>query len=156
MNARVGMVLYYARRYEDAKAILRTTLEVDPTFSQARYFLSLVYSMEERYEEAIALLPEESFRAWVAILCAWKGDTDKAREVMSDVLSRGVGGYEWPATRATFHFALGEIDECFVWLARACEQKDPRLLNLIRSPKTDPIKDDPRFLAVIKKMGLEP
>jgi TolB-like protein/Tfp pilus assembly protein PilF len=156
MNARVGMVLYYARRYDDAKAILRTTLEVDPGFSQARYFLSLVYSMEEMYDEAIELLPEESFRAWVAILYAWKGETDRARSIMDDVLSRGVGGYEWPATRASLHFALGEIDECFNWLDRACEQKDPRLLNLIRSPKTDPIRDDPRFLAVLEKMGLEP
>jgi tetratricopeptide (TPR) repeat protein len=156
MNTRVGMVLYYARRYDAATDILKTTLEVDPEFAQARYFLSLVYSMEERYDDAIELLPEDSFRVWVAILYAWKGDTDKAHELMADVLARRGEGYDWPSIRASFHFALGELDECFAWMERAVAAKDPPLLNLIRSPRTDAIKDDPRFLAILDKMGLRP
>jgi len=156
MNARVGMAFYYARRYDEAKAILETTLEVDPSFGQARYFLSVVYSMEERYEEAIALLPEESVRAWVAILHAWNGDVDRANAVMDDVLSRGSESYDWAAVRAGFCFALGDMDGCFEWMDRAVEEKDPRLLNMIRSPKTDPLRDDPRFNAILEKMGLEP
>ncbi len=156
MNARVGMALYAARRHDEAKAILETTLEVDPSFAQARYFLSLVYSMEGRYEEAIEIIPEESFRAWVAILHAWNGDTDTARAVMDDVLSRGSEGYEWPSVRASFCFALGDIDGCFEWMGKAVEEKDSRLLNMIRSPKTDSLRDDPRFNAILEKMGLEP
>jgi serine/threonine-protein kinase len=156
MNARVGLAFYYARRYDEAKAILETTLEVDPSFAQACYFLSLVYSMEERYEEAIELLPEESFRAWVAILHAWNGDPDRAHEVMNDVLSRGSASYRWSSVRASFCFALGDIDGCFEWMEKAVEEKDSRLLNMIRSPKTDPLRDDPRFNAILAKMGLEP
>jgi TolB-like protein/Flp pilus assembly protein TadD len=156
MNARVGLAFYYARRYDEAKAILETTLEVDPSFAQAQYFLSLVYAVEERYEEAIELIPEESFRAWVAILHAWNGDADRAHAVMNDVLSRGSGGYDWPSVRASFCFALGDIDGCFEWLERAVEEKDSRLLNMIPSPKTDPLRDDPRFNAILEKMGLEP
>jgi serine/threonine-protein kinase len=156
MNARVGLAFYYARRYDEAKAILETTLEVDPSFAQACYFLSLVYSMEERYEEAIELRPEESFRAWVAILHAWNGDPDRAHEVMNDVLSRGSASYRWSSVRASFCFALGDIDGCFEWMEKAVEEKDSRLLNMIRSPKTDPLRDDPRFNAILAKMGLEP
>jgi tetratricopeptide (TPR) repeat protein len=156
MNARVGLALYYARRYDEAKALLEATLEMDPRFPQARYFLSLVYAMEERYEEAIEMLPEESVRAWVAVLHAWNGDADTARAVMDDVLSRGSEGYDWPSVRASFHFALGDRDACFEWMEKAVEQKDPRLLNMIRSPKTDPLRDDPRFNAILEKMGLEP
>ena len=92
----------------------------------------------------------------MAILRAWNGDTDKAHEMMEEVLASGGEDYDWPAMRASFHFALGEIDECFKWMNRAVDVKDPRLLNLIRSPKTDPIKDDPRFLAILERMGLEP
>jgi len=156
MNARVGMAFYYARRYDEAKAILETTLEVDPGFAQARYFLSLVYSMEERYEEAIKMIPEESYRAWVAVLHALNGDTDRAHEVMNDVLSRGSSRYHWPSVRASFCFALGDIDECFEWLGKAVEEKDPRLQNIMRSPFTDSLRDDPRFNAILEKMGLEP
>jgi len=156
MNARVGMAFYYARRYDEAKAILETTLEVDPSFGQARYFLSLVYSMEERYEEAIAMLPEESFRAWVAILHAWNGDADRARTVMDDVLTRGSGGYDWPSVRASFYFALGDIDRCFEWMEKAVEEKDSRLILMMRSPKTDSLRDDPRFNAILENVGLKP
>jgi serine/threonine protein kinase/tetratricopeptide (TPR) repeat protein len=156
LNARVGMALYYARQYDAAKDILNTALEVDPGFGQARYFLSLVYSMEERYDEAIELLPDESFRAWVAILYAWKGDRAKAEAVMDEVIARGGEGYEWPAVRASFYFALGDLDSCFQWMERAVDVKDPRLLNLIRSPKADTIKDDPRFIAIFRRMGLQP
>ena len=156
MNARVGMALYCARRYDEAKAILETTLEVDPGFAQARYFLSLIYASEDRYEEAIQTLPEESFRAWVAILHAWNGDIDRAHAVMDDVLSRGSESYDWASVRASFCFALGDIDGCFEWLERAIEEKDPRLQNMMRSPLTDPLRDDPRFNAILEKMGLEP
>jgi tetratricopeptide (TPR) repeat protein len=156
MNARLGKVLYYARQYDAAKDVLNATLEVDPDYSQARYYLSLVYSAEERYDEALAILPEGSHRAWAAILHAWNGDTERARELMDKVLARGAKGYEWPAIRASFHFALGELDECFRWMNKAVDVKDPRLLNLIRSPKTDPIKEDPRFIEILEKMGLEP
>jgi hypothetical protein len=92
----------------------------------------------------------------VAILLAWNGDQEEAHRVMEDVLSRGTEGYGLPATRAIFYFALGELDECFKWMERAVEVRDPRLLNVIRSPKTDTIRDDPRFHAILKKMGLEP
>jgi TolB-like protein len=156
INARLGKVLYYARQYEAAKSVLNATLEVDPDYSQARYYLSLVYSMEERYNEALAVLPKGSYRAWVATLHAWKGEEDKARAIMEEVMARGGEKYDWPAVRASFHFALGELDECFEWMNRAVDVKDPRLLNLIRSPKTDSIKDDPRFLAIFERMGLEP
>ena len=156
MNARVGMAFYYARRYDEAKAILETTLEVDPSFAQARYFLSLVYSMEGRYDEAIEIIPGESFRAWVAVLHVLNGDTDRAHAVMNDVLSRGSGGYAWPSVRASFCFALGDLDGCFEWLEKAVEEKDPRLQNMLRSPFTDSLRDDPRFNAILEKMGLEP
>jgi len=92
----------------------------------------------------------------VAILHAWNGDTDRARAVMDDVLSRGSEGYDWPSVRASFCFALGDIDGCFEWMGKAVKVKDPRLLNMIRSPKTDPLRDDPRFNVILEEMGLEP
>jgi tetratricopeptide (TPR) repeat protein len=156
LNARAGRALYYARQYDAAKDMLRGTLEMDPSFVQARYYLSFVYAAEKRYEDAIALIPEGSYCAWVATLHAWKGEIEEARRMMADVLARGDERYEWPAIRARFYLALGDVDSCFEWMDRAVELKDPRLLNLIRSPYTDAIKDDPRFLAVLKRMNMEP
>ena len=155
-SVRIEPIRAWTRRYDEARGILETTLELDPRFAQARYFLSMVYSIEGRYEEAIEIIPKESFRAWVAVLHAWNGDTDRARAAMDDVLSRGSGGYTWPSVRASFCFALGDIDECFEWLERALVEKDPRLRNMLRSPYSDSLRDDPRFNAILEKMGLEP
>ncbi|MBN2566423.1 MAG: tetratricopeptide repeat protein, partial [Candidatus Eisenbacteria bacterium] len=155
MNTRMGLVLYYARRFDAAKAMLQTTLEVDPAFAQARYFLSLIYVVEKRYAEAIELLPDESYRAWVAVLHAWNGDVERGRAIMDDVLSRAGEGYEWPAIRASFCFATGDIDGCFEWMNRAVDTKDPRLPNIVRSPTVvDLVKGDPRYREVLERMGL--
>lgn len=155
MNARMGFAFYYARRNEEARAMLETTLEVDPDFTQAHYFYSLVLASEGEYDEAIEHLTDESFRAWVAILHAMKGDTERADAMLAEVLERG-GDYEWPTVRASMCFVKGDIDGTFEWLNRAREERDMRLPNLVRSPFTDAIKDDPRFVAILEKMGLEP
>jgi len=53
-------------------------------------------------------------------------------------------------------FIDGDEAGGFEWLERAVEQRDPRLPNLVRSPFTDAIRDDPRFHEILEKMGLEP
>ena len=154
MNARVGMALYYAHRFEAARDMLETTLEVDPGFAQAHYFLSLVCVQEGRYKEAIGHLPDESFRAWVAVIHAMNGDVEKGRAMMDEVLARGSGGYAWPSVRASFCFATGDIDGAFEWMNRAVEERDPRFPNMLRSPLTDSIKDDPRFAEILGRSVL--
>jgi len=68
----------------------------------------------------------------------------------------GVNGPARHSRSDTFCFALGDIDGCFEWLDKAVEEKDPRLPNMMRSPFTDSLRDDPRFNAILAKMGLEP
>ena len=155
MNARMGFAFYYARRFDEAKAMLETTLEVDPSFSQAHYFYSLVLASEGRYEEAISHLTDESYRPWVAILHAMNGDREKADSMLAEVLERG-GKYAWPTIHVSMCFIDGDEAGGFEWLERAVEQRDPRLPNLVRSPFTDAIRDDPRFHEILEKMGLEP
>ncbi len=157
INTRMGLVLYYARRFEDAKTTLLTTLEVDPDASQARYFLSLVYVAEKRYQEAIELLTDESARSWVAVLHAWNGDVEKGRAMMEEVVARAGKGYELPCIRALFCLATGDIDGCFLWMSKAVETKDPRLPNIIRSPTmVDLVGSDPRYAETLERMGLQP
>jgi serine/threonine-protein kinase len=155
MNARMGFAFYYARRYEEAKAMLETTLEVDPGFTQAHYFYSLVLAQEGKYKEAIELLTDDAYRAWVVVLHALNGDMEKADAMFAEVLERG-GEYAWPTLRAIMCFIKGDEEGGFEWFDRAAEMRDPRLPNFVRSPSVDAIKDDPRFIAILEKMGLEP
>ena len=50
---------------------------------------------------------------------------------------------------------LGQTDAAFEWLNRACEEGVPALTVLAVTPAADPVRHDPRFAVVLKKIGLE-
>jgi serine/threonine-protein kinase len=54
INANVGLVLYWAREYEQAVEQLEKTLELDPNFGLAYVYLAFVLNQQGRYDEAIA------------------------------------------------------------------------------------------------------
>ncbi len=52
-NADLGLIYLYARRYDDAIAQLRKTIELDPHFYIALYYLGLALQMKGQFAEAI-------------------------------------------------------------------------------------------------------
>ncbi len=73
---------------------------------------------------------------------------------MNEVIA--ISKEEWmpPTYIGWAYLALGEHDEAFVWFDKAFKERDPQLL-FQEWPMWDPIKSDPRYLALVKKMGLE-
>jgi hypothetical protein len=64
--------------------------------------------------------------------------------------------YVSPLAIAGIHLGLGQIDETFEYLDKALAVRDPQLTFLKVSPGWDGVRDDPRFTALLKKIGLEP
>ena len=62
----------------------------------------------------------------------------------------GVGAYEV----AFLYGTLGNEDEAFRWLDKAYEQRDPGLMYLKVDPTLDPLRSDPRFREVVRRVGL--
>ena len=56
---------------------------------------------------------------------------------------------------AILYFVLGEDDLGFQWLDKAYEEYDSRMRLLKIDPVFDRVRSDPRFEAILKKMGLE-
>jgi serine/threonine-protein kinase len=50
------------------------------------------------------------------------------------------------------HAQLGEVDLAFAALDKALEVKDPGLITLKKDPVMDPIRPDPRFAALLKRL----
>ena len=57
---------------------------------------------------------------------------------------------------ALIHTALGENDEAFEWLEKAYEAHDGELFNLKVEPALDPLRRDPRFASLLRRVGLAP
>ena len=56
--------------------------------------------------------------------------------------------------RALAHAGLGDLDATFTLLAHACDDRDPALMHLASDPRFDTIRSDPRYAAVIGRLGL--
>ena len=56
---------------------------------------------------------------------------------------------------ALIYAALGENDSAFKYLEQSYERHEEAILSLKVDPKVDPVRSDPRFMALLKKIGIE-
>ncbi|HZE70935.1 MAG TPA: protein kinase [Pyrinomonadaceae bacterium] len=158
-----GLALYYNRQYDNAIEIARKTLELDPNYAAAHRLLSLAYQGKELFDEAIAenrnwgTLTGNKVETTVALAQLYavseqREDAKKLIEVVekdklvTDQVYRGL---------AMVYAALGENDIAFKWLGTSYERHEESLLSLKVDPKADRLRSDPRFIALLKRIGVE-
>jgi tetratricopeptide (TPR) repeat protein len=158
----VENILYMARRFEDIPAQSRHTwsLDVDVAATIQGPFLADAYREMGRYDDAIReyLLYKDRLGvrtpAGLAITYARMGREDEARAILREwEASLGTGRYR---ALAIIHAALGEVDEAFTYLERVFEVRSTGLLSLEADVVFDPLRSDPRFDDLVRRMGLEP
>jgi len=158
-----GMLLYYARDYSGAIEHARKSLELDPHFATAHRLLSLAYQGKEMFTEAIAEnerwgeLTGNELEASVALAqChAAAGNREKALVLIERLDPKGLPIGNLLRGIALVHAALGEIDLAFTWLEKAYERRAEALCSMKIDPKLDPLRGDPRFAELLKRIGLE-
>jgi TolB-like protein/Tfp pilus assembly protein PilF len=163
VNAREGAVLYFARRNDEARERLQKTLELDQNFWIAHLFLGHVYLEKKNYPEAIAEFTKaRDFSrgnaqaiSMIGYVSALAGDAAKARAILDELKSRSAQQYVPPCNVAVVHLALAEQDEAFAWLEKANEEHDVWVSFLRIDPKWDSYRSDPRFAAILKRIGLQ-
>jgi tetratricopeptide (TPR) repeat protein len=156
ISTNVGRVLYFARRYDEAIDELRATLELDPKAGIAHLYLGLAYEGKGMSQEAMAQLTEaQALLHWnqslsVAHLLAVLGRRAEAEAILR-------GGDESEGNWffiAGVHAALGNADAAFGYLEKAFQGRNFFLTFLDVDPSMDPIRSDPRFAALRKRIGL--
>jgi serine/threonine protein kinase/Tfp pilus assembly protein PilF len=164
VNTALGADLYFARRYDEARDQLLKTLDLEPGFMPAHFWLGRVYIRQQRYVEALA----ESEKAANADV----GDRQLAQLLAGEIYA--VSGRrtealhiidEWQLRRsqssnvaassfAVVYSSLGEKELTLEWLNRAYNERDSSLLTAQIHPAYDWLKSDPRFQEIFKRMGL--
>jgi serine/threonine protein kinase/tetratricopeptide (TPR) repeat protein len=153
---------YFAQgRYEEAQKCVNEILEYDPQYAHAHDLLARIYISTMKHEKALQEIEkvghtaaegyeQNTYRGW---LYARAGARAKAQQLLSGVASPPAGTNVSPAFLAMVYSALGDIDSAFYWIDRACEQRDCLLVGTKASFEYDPMRDDPRFRLLLKRIG---
>jgi TolB-like protein/DNA-binding winged helix-turn-helix (wHTH) protein/Tfp pilus assembly protein PilF len=163
INLNFAAALAAARQYEQAIREFRKAIELYPDNPTASLFLGDLFSTLGRHEEAIAQIrrslalhrnPVTSLV--LARAFARAGRRQEAKKIIEAVLKAHDKKYFPPPLLATVYATLGEKDEAFAWLEKGYAEHDSDMEALPANPAFDPLRSDPRFTALLRKMNLQP
>jgi serine/threonine-protein kinase len=161
INSVAGMVRYFRRDYDGALTVLHNTLELEPNFYAAHLAIGSVYEEKGMFEQAAneirtGRVAWESGvgRSALAYTYARMGKQAEARALLKELTSLSQQRYISPAYVATIHAALGERDVAMDWLDKAYQQRSSSLAMLKVNPRFDSLRSTPRFIELLKKIGL--
>ena len=164
VSASAGWVAYFGRHFERARDACKLVLDSDPDDVNAYDCLGSTYLAMGEYGQAVAACkkatslsgndPPRALCLGQAYIAA--GKTDEARGVLEELYRTSRQKYIPPYIFALLHSSLGENDQAFSWLDRACRERDPYLLWVRVSPAADQLRADPRSAELFSRCGPSP
>jgi len=162
LNLALGYRFYYARQYAQAIEQCQKVLAMDGKFVPAHVYLGRAYEQKPDLTEAIA-----EFQRALEIS---EGDTNElaalgqayavahreaeARKILDQLKERSQQTYVQPMWIAVIHTGLGEKDQAFDWMQKAYDDRSSWLVYLKVDPLFDPVRSDPRFADLQRRVGL--
>jgi tetratricopeptide (TPR) repeat protein len=162
INRDVGRHYYFLRRYDQAIEECRKTLEMDPGFLLAYFYLIPAYERQGMFDEAIRELQKAveisggsaAMTALLGHVNAVSGRRDKALVVLTELKERSEREYVSAFYFVLIYLGLDEKDRAFEWLERAYSERSCHLVWLKVDPIFDSLRSDPRFTELIRRIGL--
>lgn len=168
----LGTVRLLANDHDGGLDEARGLLELDPTSWWPPFLTGLAYRQKyfeasrrgcpradfaekaiTSHRRAVELAPGATYLlAWLGFALAVCGRTAEARDVLEQF--ERSGRYVLPTIFAHLHLGLGNIDAAFEWFHRAVDEHDQNLMLIRSYAHLDPIRDDPRFAALLRRMKL--
>jgi tetratricopeptide (TPR) repeat protein len=154
---RAGRVQFHARHYEKAAELFSRILERDPDDQLGRYGLGLVYEAQGKFAEAQSTFQEPYRQSRFDLIAAQAaaGNKAAARTGLGSELHRlqAEDSYVRPGYLAEVYTNLGEKDEALRWLEQGYREHDVWLALLKVWPRFDPLRSDPRFQDLLRRMN---
>jgi TolB-like protein/DNA-binding winged helix-turn-helix (wHTH) protein/Flp pilus assembly protein TadD len=160
INADLAELFVLAHSYDESIQQSRTLIEMDPNFGLAHNHLAQAYLQKHLNEEAVVELQKavqlsggsptciaNLARAYVA-----SGKRSEAEKLLSDLKRRSKPGHSLASEIALIYVALGDADQAVTWLKRGYEERfNP---GVLLRPGFDPLRSDPRFDDLVRRIGL--
>jgi TolB-like protein/DNA-binding winged helix-turn-helix (wHTH) protein/Flp pilus assembly protein TadD len=162
INAGTGWISFLARDYDRAIAECTRTIAMEPGFAPAHVYRGMAYEQKGMFDEAIADLEaardsegRPSFSGALGHAYAVAGRKEEARTLLRDLKESSAKHYFPPYHLALVYIGLGEKDEALTLLEKAYEERYPWLIQLSVEPRLDPLRSEPRFKALVSRIGLK-
>jgi serine/threonine protein kinase/TolB-like protein/Flp pilus assembly protein TadD len=165
-NRELGFSFYAARQYDQAIEQYRKTLELDTSFILVHQYLGLAYLQKNMFKEGLAEFekglansPEDmlalSELGYAYARAGRKADAQKVLVQLNELSKRK---YVPAVSRVGVYLGLGDKEKAFEWLEKA--YADHSIGGPLATPKVDPLFDplrsDPRFQDLLRRMNLQP
>jgi serine/threonine-protein kinase len=161
-QAALAYFLYHARRYDDAIVQIKKTLELDPASALAHHLSGCCLLWKGDTAGAIA----EFQRSKIMVAGAWyqgllgyayaiSGDRPKAEQILRELEQMAKRQYVSSTAFADIHLGLGEKEKALDWLEKSYQDQESACWYLKIDPIYDSVRNEPRFQALLKKIGLE-
>jgi TolB-like protein len=156
----LGLVLTVARQYDRACDVCRTAVELAPGLWWLHWFYATALLLAGPAEDAM----QEAWRVYeqvreplvtgaMAAVCGLLSRQDAARELLRELEEMARSSRVPPVAFALAYLGVGD-DRVFEWLERAIDARDAIATHLPSMPMYDGIRRDPRFPALLARMGL--
>jgi TolB-like protein/Flp pilus assembly protein TadD len=157
-----AMLLVCARRYDEAIAQAGKSLELNPRAIGSQSILARAYVQKgllaqaaAAFQKAQEMSPRRAhWAASLAELYVKSGQRAEAEKMLAEWNQRSGGEFGHAESMAMINIGLGNKDEAFRWLEQAYREKWSRLAWIKIDPEYDSLRGDPRFSALIGRMGL--
>jgi len=162
INVNETQILLVARRFEEAREKALRTLEMAPSFVVARFYVGVLDLETGRLEEGIGELEktvslssgDARVLAMLGYAYALAGRKAEAHKVLEDMVQRSKHSFISPYQIAVVCVGLGEKDQAIQWLEKGYKDHDNEVPDAGSFPMFDPLRSDPRFQALLRRMNL--
>jgi tetratricopeptide (TPR) repeat protein len=151
---------FFARLYDQAADQLRKTIATDSAFWVAHNFLGWVCLFQGNCPEAFSAFQTASrlddnpeTLVGLGYAHAKFEQPAKALECLDALMELARRRYVAPINLALIYIGLGETDQAFTWLTRACDDHSQWLSEILVDPAFDPLRFDPRFTHLLRRMN---
>ncbi len=161
-------------RQNEAYAEIKQALQLDPLALIANAALGWYFFLDHKYDQGMymqkgmydkAIIPVQKaidltgeaslFVVTICMIYTLAGKKSEAKKLLKELLEQSKQKYVSPFYISLIHLGLGQKDKAFEWLERAYEQRTHWMVYIKLHPMLDPLRSDPRFKALLKKMNLE-
>jgi len=160
----LGVMLVLGHHWDRAVEQGLLLLKLFPSDFWGYFILGVAYRALGLFDKAVASLRQAvevsggmpGLMGWLGLTLGRSGNMAESSSLLEGLRAKALRGYVPPTSFAWLHLGRGDLDAAFEWLDRAVDERDQFMMPIKSYNFFDPIRADPRFPPLIRKMKLEP